>query len=134
MAEIAKTGTPSLASVLPPQNLQIAGLLAGEALAAGDACRINAADGRVYRASGAAATAAANVHGFASEACNTGEAVTLLFEVNFRYASGLTPGASYFISGTVLGGLADVATTGGTSPVAHAVDATRIHVKQAVLR
>ena len=49
MAEIAKSGTPSLGSVLPPQNQQIAGLKAGEALAAGDACRINAADGLVYR-------------------------------------------------------------------------------------
>lgn len=134
MAEIAKSGTPSMSSVLPPQNSQFAGLRAGEAIAAGDACRINAADGLVYRASGAAATAAANVHGWASEAAATGEAVTLFSEVNFRYGAGLTPGASYFLSGTVAGGIADAATTGGTAPCAHAVDATRIHVKQSVLR
>lgn len=134
MAEIAKSGTPSLASVLPPQNNNIAGLLAGEALAAGDACRINAADGRVYRSSGAAATANANVHGYAAEACNAGEGVTLLFGVTMRYAAGLTPGASYFLSGTVLGGIADAASTGGTAPLGFAVDATRVRLNQSVLR
>lgn len=134
MAEIAKAGTPSLASVLPPQNNNFAGLKAGEALGAFDACRINAADGLVYRSSGAAATIAANVHGWTAEACAIGEAVTLLHGINARYGAGLTPGASYFISGTVLGGIADVATTGGTAPCAFAVDATRIRVFMSVLR
>lgn len=134
MAEISKSGTPSLASVLPPQSSQIAGLRAGEALAAGDACRINAADGLVYRSSGAAATSAANVHGYAAEACASGEAVTLWHGVHFRYGAGLTPGASYFLSGTVAGGIADVATTGGTAPLGFAVDATRIRLNQSVLR
>jgi len=134
LAEIAKAGTPSLASVLPPQSSQIAGLRTGEAVAAGDACRINASDGLVYRSNGAAATTAANVHGWASEACNSGEAVTLLFNVSFRYGAGLTPGASYFLSGTVVGGIADAASTGGTTPLGHAVDATRIRLLQLILR
>jgi hypothetical protein len=134
VAEIAKSGTPSLSSVLPPQNAQIAGLRAGEAIAAGDACRINAADGLVYRSSGAAATAAANIHGWAAEAAATGEAVTLFHGVHFRYGAGLTPGASYFLSGTVAGGIADAATTGGTAPCAFAIDATRIRALQSVLR
>lgn len=134
MAEIAKSGTPSLASVLPPQNNNIAGLKAGEALAAGDACRINASDGLVYRSSGAAATTAANVHGYAAEACASGEAVTLLHGVNYRYAAGLTPGASYFLSGTVLGGIADAASTGGTVPLGFAIDATRIRLMQSIIR
>ena len=134
MAEIAKSGIPSLASVLPPQNNNIAGLKAGEAIAAGDACRINAADGLVYRSSGAAATIAANVHGYAAEACALGEAVTLLHGVNFRYGAGLTPGASYFLSGTVAGGIADAASTGGTVPLGFAVDATRIRLMQSVIR
>jgi hypothetical protein len=134
VAEISKSGTPSLASVLPPQSSQIAGLRAGENLGAGDACRINAADGLVYRSSGAAATTAANVHGWAAEAANSGEAVTLYHGVHLRYGAGLTPGASYFLSGTVAGGVADAASTGGTAPCAFAVDATRIRVLQSVLR
>jgi hypothetical protein len=54
--------------------------------------------------------------------------------VHFRYGAGLTPGASYFLSGTVAGGIADAATTGGTAPCAFAIDATRIRALQSVLR
>lgn len=120
---------PSLASVLPPQNCQIAGLKAGEALAAGDACRINPADGFVYRSNGAAANASAKVRGYAAEACSLGEAVTLFFDVTFRYGAALTPGADYYLSGTVLGGIADAASTGGTAPIGFAVDATRVRLQ-----
>lgn len=129
MAEISKSGTPSLASVLPPANNKITGLLAGEAIAAGDACYIKASDGRVWRSTGAAANAAAQVRGFAAEAAAAGQAVTLLHGVIFRYGAGLTPGADYFLSGTVAGGLADAASTGGTGKIAYAVDATRVYVK-----
>jgi hypothetical protein len=117
-----------MASVIPPQNNQTAGLLAGEALGAGDACYIRASDGRVMRSTGAAANAAAKVRGWAAEACASGEAITLFFDVVFRYGAALTPGADYFVSGTVAGGIADAASTGGTAPVAYAVDATRIAV------
>lgn len=128
MADIAKSGTPSLASVLPPQNCQIAGLLAGEALAAGDACYIKS-DGKVWRSIGTAVNAAAKVDGFAAEACAVGEAVTIFYDVTFRYGAGLTPGARYYV-GAAAGALADAATTGGTAPVGFAVDATRIRVLQ----
>jgi hypothetical protein len=63
-------------------------------------------------------------------ACPSGEAITLFFSITMRYGAGLTPGARYFLSGTVTGGLADAASTGGTAPVAFAVDATRIYVYQ----
>ena len=128
MVAVAKSGTPSLASTLPPQSQQLAGnLRAGEAIAAGDACYI-ASTGLVMKSTGAAANAAAKVRGFAAEACAINEAVTLFFDVNFNYGSGLTPGADYFLSGTTAGGLDTAASTGGTAPVAYAVDATRIHV------
>lgn len=130
MAEIAKSGTPSLGTLLPdPGSNKLPPLYAGEALAAGDACYINAA-GTVFRSNGAAVAAAAKVHGYAAMACSSGDAVTLLFNVSFRYGAGLTPGASYFLSGTVLGGLADVASTGGTGIIGFAIDATRIYLKQ----
>lgn len=130
MAAVAKSGTPSLCSTLPPQSQQLAGnLRAGEAIAAGDACYI-ASTGLVMKSTGAAATAPAKVRGFAAEACAIGEALTLFFDVNFNYGSGLTPGADYFLSGTTAGGLDTVASTGGTAPIAYAVDATKIHVKQ----
>lgn len=131
MAEIAKSGVPSLASFGLDPNDKLTGLIAGEAIAAGDACYINS-NGQVYRATGAAANAAAVVRGFAAVAAQSGEAVTLLWDVRFRYGAGLTPGKSLYLSGTVVGGLADAASVGGTSPVAYCVDATRIFVTKQV--
>lgn len=127
MADVAKSGTPSLCSPVPPPNNRISGLLAGEAIAAGDACYIKS-DGKVWKATGAANTAPAKVAGFAAQAASVGEGVTLFFDVNFNYGSGLTPGARYFLSGATAGALADAASTGGLTPIAFAVDATRVHV------
>lgn len=129
MAEIAKSGTPSLASVLPPASNKLTGKLAGAAIAAGDACYINA-DGKIYPATGAAANAAAQVDGFSAMAASSGEAVTLVWNVHVRYGAALTPGVKYYLSGTVAGGLADAASVGGTGWVAKAIDATRIYVQK----
>ncbi|MGK2898626.1 MAG: hypothetical protein ACSLE9_08045 [Burkholderiaceae bacterium] len=128
MANVTKVGTPSLSSVLPPQNDQIAGLLAGEAILAGDLCYIKS-DGKVWKSDGSAVAAAANVDGMALRAAAVGEAVTLVFNVNVRYGSGLTPGARYYLS-TDAGLIADAPSTGGTDPIAFAIDATRIRVWQ----
>ena len=128
MATITKVGTPSLTSLIPPQSQQLAGLKAGEALGAGDPCYIKS-DGLVWLSTGAAANAAAKVDGFAAEACAVGEAVTLFFDVNFRYGSGMTPGTRVYLGATA-GILADAASTGGTAPIGFVVDATRIHVWQ----
>jgi hypothetical protein len=134
MAEIAKSGTPSLATRTPPPNSQLAqsdgkgGGVAGEAIAAGDACYIKS-DGLVWRATGAAANAAARVRGFAAAAAAVGEHVTLMNHVNFNYGASLVPGAGYYLSGTVAGGLADAPSTGGVNEIAFALDATRIRVK-----
>jgi hypothetical protein len=128
MAQVAKSGTPSLSSVLPPSSQRISGLLAGEAIEAGDACYIKS-DGRIWKSTGAAANAAAKVDGYAATSAPVGEAVTLYFDVNFRYGSGLTPGARVYLSATA-GTLSDAATTGGTAPIGFCVDSTRIHLWQ----
>lgn len=133
MAEIAKSGTPSYCSVIPPQSSTIVGLLAGEAIAAGDACYIKAADGMVWKATGAANTAPADVAGFAFTNCPAGEAVTLVCDGNIRYGAALTVSAKLYLSGTVAGGLADAASTGGLAPIAVALDATRIRILPAGL-
>jgi hypothetical protein len=130
MAEIAKSGSPSISTLMPePGSGKLPTLYAGEAISAGDACYIKS-DGKVWRSTGAAVAAAAKVDGFAPMDCPSGEAITLFFSITMRYGAGLTPGARYFLSGTVTGGLADAASTGGTAPVAFAVDATRIYVYQ----
>jgi hypothetical protein len=127
MAAITKSGTPSLTTVLPGAGHRVgSGLLAGEAIAAGDPCYIKN-DGKAWLATGAAANAAAKVAGFAAVAAAVGEAVTLYTDVEFRYGSGLTPGAQVFLGATA-GALADAASTGGTAPIGLVVDATRIRV------
>lgn len=129
MAAVAKSGTPSPCTVIFCPGHQVgSGLIAGEAIAAGDACYIKGADGLVYKSTGAAANEAANVDGFAPMKANSGEAVTLLTDLDFHYGAALTPGVRYFLSGTTAGGLDTVASTGGVIAVARALDATRIRV------
>ena len=125
MAVIAKSGTPSPSSPSPSFEHSTVGLLAGEAIAAGDVCYIKAADGKVWKSNGTAANAAALYDGVAAKAASVDEAVTLFYGVTFAYGSGLTPGARYYVAATA-GALNDAATTGGTVPVAAAVDTTRI--------
>jgi hypothetical protein len=130
LATLAKAGTPSLAAVLPQQNTQLAGLLAGEAIAAGDLCYIKS-DGKIWRSNGTSVAAQAVCVGIALEACAVGEACTIMWNVNVRYGAGLTPGAKLYVSATA-GAIDDAPTTGGTGPIGYVVDATRIHVNQSV--
>jgi hypothetical protein len=126
MALISKSGTPSLSSVLPEQAHHIgSGLKAGEAIAAGDVCYI-ASGGTVMRSNGTSANAAAKADGIALKAAASGEAVSIYRNVEMNYGSGLTPGARYYVGATA-GRLDAAVTTGGTAPVAFAVDATRIY-------
>jgi hypothetical protein len=127
MALVAKNGTPSLASETPKGANRINGLLAGEDITAGDACYINA-DGTVRLSNGTANNAAAVFRGMAAGNAKTGEAITVYRNVTFHYGSGLTPGASYYVAATA-GRLDTATTTGGTTEVAYAVDATRIYVR-----
>jgi hypothetical protein len=130
MADIAKSGTPSVSTVgINPGAQKLPTLPCGENIAAGDACYIKN-DGLIYRSTGAAANAAAKVRGFAPTKANSGEVLTLVHAVVFQYGAGLTPGADYYLSGATPGALADAASTGGTAPIGYAIDATRIHVRQ----
>ena len=124
MALIAKSGTPSLSSPTPSRENTVTGLLAGEAIAAGDVCYI-AANGTIMRSNGTAADAAAVGFGIAGGAAAVGEAVTLFRRANFHYGAGLTPGTALFVGATA-GRLDTAATVGGTVVVARAIDASRI--------
>ena len=135
MAEVTRTGTPSVSNPLAVRDRSITGLLAGESLAGGDAVYIKAADGRVWKATGAAANEAARCRGFAAKAADAGEACTILCAgVHIAYGplvsgNAAPAGANLFLSGTVAGGLADAASTGGTTPIAYVIDtAGRISV------
>lgn len=130
MADIAKSGTPSLASIGPdPGACKLPTFTCGENIAAGDACYIKN-DGQIWRSTGAAVAAAAQVHGFAPMAANAGETLTLMYNVTFRYGASLTPGTRIYLSGATVGAIADAASTGGTAPVGFVVDGSRIYLKQ----
>ncbi len=129
MGEITKLGTPSVSSALALAANRISGVLAGEDIAAGDACHIDG-DGKVRRSLGATADQAADVRGFAATEAKGGEAVSLAFDVTMRYGEDLPPSEGLYLSETVPGGLADSPSPGGPKPVAFVVDATRIHVLQ----
>ena len=129
MAEIGKCGSPAVLSVLMLGSNRINGSPAGEPIAAGDACHIDAA-GAVHRSVGSAAGAAAEVRGFAAADAGRGEATTLVFDVAMRYGRDLPPGASLYLSATVPGGLADAPSAGGLQQVAYVVDHDVIHLLQ----
>lgn len=128
MADLVKSGTPSLSTVTPCPAHHISGLVAGESVAAGDLCYVKS-DGKVWRSIGTAANAAAKCDGMALQAAAVGDGCSVYFDVNVRYGATLTPGARYYV-GAAAGALADAATTGGTGPVAFAIDATRIRISQ----
>lgn len=133
MAEVTRTGTPTISTPFPGKEHFIVGLKAGEAIAGGDAVYIKS-DGLVWKATGAAANAAAVCVGFAAMAASVGEAVTVARGVMFGYGPNVagTPtaaGAPLYLSGTAPGGLADAASTGGTAAIAYAVGDGRIFAK-----
>lgn len=128
MVAIVKASGVSITTAVPPTSCNISGLLAGEALAAGDACYIKTSDGRVYRSIGTALNAAAAVDGYVPADTAIGEALSLYFHVQFQYGAALSPGTFCYLSGTVPGGLDTVASTGGTMAIGRVIDATRIRL------
>jgi hypothetical protein len=101
-------------------------LFAGEALDTADACTLR--DGRVYRATGAAADGNARIFGWTAAPASAGEAVTLYDHVTIEYSTGLSMGTLFYLSGTTPGGLDTDPSPGGTTPCAVALDSTRVHV------
>lgn len=126
MAAITKAGTPSLATMMPPQSCRPhTGSIAGEDIEAGDACFLHS-DGRWYRTDAETDGPSAKYRGVAATASSTGEAVTIYSGVAFHYGSGLTPGAPVFLSPDVPGGL-DTANAEVNRAVGHCLDASRIY-------
>jgi hypothetical protein len=128
MADIDKSGTPSLSSLLPQQGDSISGLYAGEALGAFDACYIKASDGKVYKSTAENADEAATVRGYAAKATDSGEPVTLYRECRVEYGTGGTPGENVFLSAVTAGALADATSANAEEALGYWVDATRLQL------
>ena len=131
MADIVKSGTPSLATSLPCHahiTDQGGDKRCGENVAAGDVVYVKASDGLVYRSIGTAANEAARAWGIAARQANAGEPVTFYNNVEFHYGASLVIGTPLYV-GVAAGALADAPTTGGTRIIAHVVSATRIRFR-----
>lgn len=127
MADITKSADASMDASTGAFAPQITGLLAGEDLDVAAPCYIKS-DGLVYMADGSANDALAVVAGFTPRAVASGQPVTLFgVGARFRYGTGLTPGALYYLSATA-GALADAAATGHTAALAQAINSTDIRV------
>ena len=129
MAEVDKGTVPSLCTPAPSFEHQITGFLCAEDIAAGDACYVDKDNEMIMLADGSAADEEAVVWGFAPRPAKAGQALTLFKGVNFNYsavADGtddlLAIGTKLYLSGTVPGGLADAASTGGTEWIAIVLD------------
>ena len=132
MADITRITRPSLATSVPCHSCLIdqgGNKQAGEDISAGMVCYVKASDAKVYKATGAAANEAARAWGIAARDCKAGEPITLYGNVEFEYGSGMTIGTPLYVSGATAGALADAASTGGTTKVAHVVSATRIRFR-----
>ena len=127
MADITKVAGASMDASTGFFAPQITGLIAGEDLDVAAPCYIKS-DGKVYMADGSLANALAVVAGFTPRAVTSGQPVTLFgVGARFRYGSGLTPGALFYLSGTA-GALADAAETGHPTALAQAINSTDIRV------
>jgi hypothetical protein len=127
MADIAKSGTPSLCSVEPQQGDSITGLVAGEALGAFDACYIKS-DGKAWKATAAAADVKVYVRGYAARAVAAGAPITLYRECRASYGAAMTPGANVYLSAATAGALADAASENAPHALGYVVDATRVQL------
>lgn len=129
MALLARDAAASVDASTGMLAPQITGLIAGEDIDAAACCYIKASDGKVYMSDGTAATEPAKTDGFnARSNVKAGQPVTLLGKgTRFRYGTGLTPGARYYV-GTTKGRLDTAATTGDAVGVAAAINATDIRV------
>jgi hypothetical protein len=132
MTVIVKASKPSM-DANQANQVATGELYAGEDLDAVSPCYIKASDGKVYMSSGAASNEAAKFHGFTPKSYLAGEPVTLYgVGTRFKYASGLTPGATLYIAAadvyTDPGNLDTAATTGDSKGTAFAVSPTDIVV------
>jgi len=132
MANVSKTGTPTISTPAPTKESLLTGLLAGEALAGGDAVYVKTSDGALWIATGAALNEAAEAIGLVCTPASAGEPATVaLFGSGIMFGYGPNVSGTATAAGTALylgtgGALANAATTGGIFPVAWAVGDGRI--------
>jgi hypothetical protein len=106
MADIAKSGTPSLVTMLPEPANQDTGT-AGEDIAAGDVVYRKASDGLIYKAGGATNDERYKYAGIAAKASKANNPCTFFHGVRFRYGAGMTINTNVMMAPVNAGLVAD---------------------------
>lgn len=127
MAAITKVGDPTFSTVGVPPNCRLTGLVAGETLDQCDIVYIKGSDGKVYKATAAAANEASRAVGFAGEAASAGQPVTICRQGNVGYGSGMTPGTQVFLSAATAGLVVDAASAHAAHPIGFVFSAKKIY-------
>lgn len=128
MATVVKSAKASFDASTGMIAGQISGKRCGEDIpSAVTPCHIRA-DGKIYKASGAAADANARITGWSTHAAKSGQPLTLWSAPSVaKYADEtLTPGNLYYLGAN--GALDTVATTGDAVGTAEAIDASNIRI------
>jgi hypothetical protein len=112
---------------------QRSGLEAGEALDAFACCYIKQSDGKVYMSNATSANEAAGFDGMTVKSYASGDTNITLFGLGtkIRYATGLTPGAIFYIGATA-GRFDTAATAGDAVGIARVISATLIRITRDV--
>lgn len=123
VAGLSMAGDASHAMFAP----QVYHYTAGEPIETGQPVYLKASDLKLYKASGAAANEAAEVFGFAGRTVkNAGQKLTVYGPgARFGNFSGMTPKTKLYLSATP-GELDTAPSTGGTQPIAFAINATDV--------
>lgn len=129
MSDLAKSGTPSLATMSPDPAHQLT-KNASTDMSAGDIVYLKS-DDTFALTDGTALDAKSNWWGMINRSCKAGQPVTAFQGVEFRYATGLTTGTRYYLS-TTPGALATAATTGGNVPTAFVTNSTNLYIIPAI--
>ncbi len=125
MAAVTAGVRPSVADLVPCASHFASGYIAGETIAAGDFVYKKAADGLIWRGSGAAANEAAGVWGVSLDDAVAGDPVTIAFRLALGYKplNAGTPITSGLLYLGVNGKLDTVAQTGDAVGVARVLSA-----------
>jgi hypothetical protein len=125
MALITKSSNCGWDGNMLQKGIVISGLIAGEDLGKCDPVYIKS-DGLAYKTiTSASANGKACYAGFAFSAAKTGEVCDIVRNVAGSFASGMTPGALLFVSGSAAV-LSDAAVISGDDPVAMVITASEI--------
>lgn len=110
-----------LTTPTPPENCRVGSATCTVDIPAGTPCYFVSGTTTLAPSYGVALNAASVVDGWTMTDYKAGDVATLYENVSFGYGNNIVAGQNYFLSGSVVGGLATTASTGGLKPIARGI-------------